>query len=59
MIRKKLNFINFRSYGIKDNDIVIYQFGEVDCRCHIGKQLLLNRSLNEITLELINNYIKK
>ena len=55
--RDKLNFINFRSYGIKDNDIIIYQFGEVDCRCHIGKQLLLGRKIDEITLELINNYI--
>lgn len=55
--RDKLNFINFRSYGIKDMDIIIYQFGEVDCRCHIGKQLLLGRKLDEIILELINNYI--
>jgi hypothetical protein len=36
---------------------VIYQFGEVDCRCHIGKQLLLGRTLDEIIIELINNYI--
>ena len=54
--RDKLNFINFRSYGINDNDIIIYQFGEIDCRCHIGKQLLLGHNLNEIIIELINNY---
>ena len=39
------------------NDIIIYQFGEVDCRCHIGKQLLLNRDLNDIIEDLISKYI--
>ena len=56
--RDKLEYINFKSYNINDNDLVIYQFGEVDCRCHIGKQLLLNRTLYDIITELINNYIE-
>ncbi len=55
--RDKKKFINFNSYSINDNDIIIYQFGEVDCRCHIGKQLLLNRNLEEVINELVINYI--
>lgn len=55
--RDKLNFINFRSHNISNNDIIIYQFGEIDCRCHIGRQLLFGRQLNTIIDELINNYI--
>lgn len=55
--RDKLNFINFKYNNIRDNDIVIYQFGEVDCRCHIGRQLLAGRKLDEIINELIENYI--
>jgi hypothetical protein len=35
--RDNINFINFINYNINNNDIVIYQFGEVDCRCHIGR----------------------
>jgi hypothetical protein len=55
--RDKLNIIDFKTHNIKDNDVVVYQFGEVDCRCHIGRQILLNRDLNEIITELVDNYI--
>jgi hypothetical protein len=55
--RDKLNFINFINYNINNNDIIIYQFGEVDCRCHIARQLLLQREFEEIINELVNNYI--
>jgi hypothetical protein len=49
--------LNYSSYGIMNNDIIIHQFGEIDCRCHIGKQLLLGHELNEIINKLISNYI--
>jgi len=55
--RQGLNYINFNNYNINNGDIIIYQFGEIDCRCHIGKQLKLNRHLDEIVNELISNYI--
>lgn len=56
--RDKLDLINFKNYNINNNDLVVYQFGEVDCRCHIGKQLLLNRDLTDIINELVDNYIE-
>lgn len=55
--RDKINFINYNNYEIIENDIIVYQFGEIDCRCHIGKQLLLNRELDEIIETLTTNYI--
>jgi len=48
--------LDLSPYGVMNNDIIIYQIGEVDCRCHIGKQLLLGRQLNEIIYELVNNF---
>ncbi len=32
--------VDFRGAGVADGDLVLYQAGEVDCRCHIGKQVL-------------------
>jgi hypothetical protein len=56
--RDKTKFIDFKYYDIHENDIVIYQFGEVDCRCHIGKQLLLGNHIDTIINELIHNYFE-
>jgi hypothetical protein len=50
-------FIDFSKKGIKKGDIVIYQFGEVDCRAHVGKQLVLGRDLETIIRELADPYI--
>jgi len=55
--RDKLNYINFKNYFINDGDVIIYQFGEIDTRCHIGKQESIGRNFDEITSELIENYI--
>ncbi len=56
--RDKLSFINFLKFNIRNGDVVFLIFGEIDCRCHIKKQLLLNRDYNEIISELIDEYIK-
>lgn len=55
--RDQLNCINFKNSNISQNDIVIYQVGEVDCRCHIGKQILLDRKLDEIVETLTQQFI--
>lgn len=49
---------NLKDYGIKQNDIVVYMFGEIDVRRHIGKQRDQNgRQLNEVINTLVNSYI--
>lgn len=55
--RDRKKFIDFSKRGIKNGDIVIYQFGEVDCRAHVGKQLALCRELESIIRELGDPYI--
>lgn len=41
----------------KENDVVIILYGEVDCRCHIGRQVLKGRDLAEIVNTLVGSYI--
>jgi hypothetical protein len=36
--RDGLNFLDMTSYGVQENEVAIFVFGEIDCRCHIGKQ---------------------
>lgn len=36
--RDSLSFLNIKQRGVKNGDVVVYVFGEVDVRCHIGKQ---------------------
>jgi hypothetical protein len=39
------------------NDIQLFDYGEVDCRCHIGKQVALGRDEDEIIQSLVESYI--
>jgi len=55
--RDQFGGIDFAKYDIQDGDMVIYQVGEVDCRCHIYRQLQTGRPLDIITSELIDNFI--
>lgn len=41
----------------REKDIVIILYGEVDCRCHIGRQIQKGRDLAEIVETLVCNYI--
>ena len=55
-IGRDKHIINFsKSYNNPDN-IFIFFYGEVDCRCHVYKQIQLGRNLNEIVEELVSKY---
>lgn len=55
--RDGLEVLDFKSLGIQENETVILAFGEIDARCHIGKQRDLHqRDLNEIIDTLLKNY---
>lgn len=43
--------------GIKEGDVVVFVFGEIDVRCHIGKQRDRGkRELDEVITSLVQNY---
>ncbi len=57
--RDQLDVLNLSSHGIDKESIVIFAFGEIDVRCHIGKQRdLMNRNLDEVILTLVANYLE-
>lgn len=57
--RDGLNIVNLPMLGVQNNDAVIYCFGEIDVRCHIGKQRdVYHRDLDEIIDTLATKYIE-
>ncbi len=51
--RKKLELLNINNYGIQDGDIVVFCFGEIDCRCHIYKF----ENYKQTIIELVSDYM--
>ena len=49
---------NISNFDIKNNDIIIFAFGEIDCRCHIHKHITQAMSYNIIINEIVDNYVK-
>lgn len=50
--------INFYSNEHTPNSIICVVYGEVDCRCHIQKQINLGRNEDTIIQDLVAAYIK-
>lgn len=50
--------INFNNRDHDTNSILCFTYGEVDCRCHIKRQILLNNPEDEIVEELAKKYIE-
>lgn len=48
--------VNFNTNEHDENSIICLLYGEVDCRCHIQRQINLNRLEDEIIHELVDNY---
>ena len=44
--------------AIQQSDTCLFFYGEVDCRCHIGRQLVLGRKLHEIVEQLVESYLQ-
>jgi hypothetical protein len=56
-ISRDTRIINYSPEYSNSENVFILCYGEVDCRCHIGKQILLGRRLEEICEELVRGYI--
>lgn len=48
--------INFRKNMINNGDIVVMVYGEVDCRCHIQRQVNLGKNEDDVINELVTKY---
>jgi hypothetical protein len=49
--------INFDETDIRSsNELIIISYGEVDCRCHIHRQIASGKDEDHIIDELVNNY---
>ena len=57
--RDGVNFLNIKNYGVQNEETAVFVFGEIDVRCHIGKQRdLNNRNLDEVIDTLAKKYIE-
>ena len=56
--RDKLNCLNIKKYNVENNGIVIFCFGEIDCRCHINKHVTKERTYQMIIDDIVENYFK-
>lgn len=54
-----LNFLDLCSFHVKQNDIAVFVFGEIDVRCHICKQRdAQQKTIDEILEGLVSKYIQ-
>jgi len=57
--RDGLDFLDIKMMEVQDLDSVVFVFGEIDVRCHIGKQRdEYSRNINEIIATLSENYMR-
>jgi hypothetical protein len=54
--RLGLKLLNIREYGVNENDIVIFCFGEIDCRNHVHKHASKKKTYKDVIDELVINY---
>lgn len=50
--------INFNDSFHDENSIICLSYGEIDCRCHIQKQINIGRNEDEIINELVTKYFE-
>ena len=48
--------INFNKNTINENDVIVLSYGEVDCRCHIQRQINAGRNEDDVIHELVDKY---
>ena len=56
--RDKLDLLNIKHFGVEENDIVIFCFGEIDLRCNIQKYLTSENTYDKSIDKIIDNYFK-
>lgn len=51
-----INFVN--NVNLQSNNIIVLTYGEIDCRCHIQRQVDMGRNEDDIINELVTNYMR-
>lgn len=46
-------------YGVNEGDVVIFCFGEIDCRCHVHKYITKDTDYKQIIDLIVNKYFEK
>ena len=41
-------------FNVKDNDTIVFCFGEIDCRCHINKHVSKENTYQMIINSIVN-----
>lgn len=49
---------NFDQKYLSLNSVFVFCYGEVDCRCHIGRQVALGRAVETVVDTLVQQYIQ-
>jgi hypothetical protein len=53
---EKLLRCDLRNFKILDGDVVIFCFGEIDCRCHVKKHITEGKTYKDVIDEIVKNY---
>ena len=56
--REKLQRCDIRNFNIKNNDSVVFCFGEIDCRSHIHKYINDTNTYQNIIDNIVDEYVK-
>ena len=54
----KLNICDIRNFNISDGDVLVFCFGEIDCRCHIHKHVNEKKTHQIVIDEIVENYFE-
>ncbi len=57
-IGRDQNIVNYNETINNDENIICFVYGEIDCRCHIQKQINLGFNKDDIIFNLVDNYFK-
>lgn len=56
--KQKFDVLNIKNYDVKEGDIVIFCFGEIDCRNHVHKHITEDLSFQQIIDNLVHYYFE-
>lgn len=52
----KKDLFDICEFDIKDDDSIVFSFGEIDCRCHINKHINEEQTYQDIIDDIVDKY---